>query len=112
MNNEETRAARIQVVKGDLTSLRSELLHVEKKIHELRGIIPPLANNPSVDMTELAANITLAFRHLEDSRMRLGKAIQSLEGGVSIFDKPTMPFPLTPSGSPRAHEGEPAPSPF
>ena len=36
---------------------------------------------------EMMANYTLAFRHLEDARMRLGKVIQYLEGGTSIFDK-------------------------
>jgi hypothetical protein len=37
--------------------------------------------------SEMHANITLAFRHLEDARMRLGKVIQAFEGGVSCYDK-------------------------
>lgn len=36
---------------------------------------------------EMIANIMLAYRHLEDARMRLGKVIQAYEGGVSIYDK-------------------------
>ena len=36
---------------------------------------------------EIRANIMLSFRHLEDARMRLGKAIQYIDGGVSILDK-------------------------
>ena len=30
---------------------------------------------------QMQANIQLAFRHLEDARMRLGKAIQAFDGG-------------------------------
>jgi hypothetical protein len=36
---------------------------------------------------EMKANIMLAFRHLEDAKMRLGKAIQAHDGGKSIYDK-------------------------
>ena len=36
---------------------------------------------------EMKANIMLAVRHLEDARMRIGKAIQYSGDGVSIYDK-------------------------
>lgn len=36
---------------------------------------------------EMHANLQLAYRHLEDARMRLGKSIQAYEGGVSIYDQ-------------------------
>ena len=42
----------------------------------------PLTRNPN-----MAANLTLAFRGLEDARMRLGKVMQAAQGGVSILDK-------------------------
>ena len=29
------------------------------------------------------ANLTLVFRHLEDARMRCGKVMQAMQGGVS-----------------------------
>jgi len=35
----------------------------------------------------MIANTILAYRHLEDAAMRLGKALQAMNGGVSIFDK-------------------------
>lgn len=35
---------------------------------------------------EMKANIMLSFRHLEDARMRLGKAIQAFDGGTSVYD--------------------------
>ena len=36
---------------------------------------------------EMIANLMLAFRSLEDARMRMGKAIQAHEGGESVYDK-------------------------
>ena len=36
---------------------------------------------------EMRANVMLAYRHLEDARMRLGKAIQAFDGGTSVYDK-------------------------
>jgi hypothetical protein len=38
---------------------------------------------------EAIANVMLAYRHLEDASMRLGKVIQALDGGVSVYDKRT-----------------------
>jgi hypothetical protein len=35
---------------------------------------------------EMHANITLSFRHLEDSAMRLGKGIQAYDQGKSSYD--------------------------
>ena len=37
--------------------------------------------------SERIANLTLAFRHLEDCRMRLGKAMQAAQGEVSLYDR-------------------------
>lgn len=42
---------------------------------------------PSTDVAEAQANVMLSYRHLEDSAMRLGKAIQAYDGGVSVYDK-------------------------
>ena len=38
---------------------------------------------------EVIASLMLAYRHLEDASMRLGKAIQHIDGGVSVYDKET-----------------------
>jgi hypothetical protein len=48
------------------------------------GVIP---THGGPDFAEMQANLMLAYRHLEDARMRLGKVIQAQEGGVSIYDK-------------------------
>ena len=36
---------------------------------------------------EMKANIMLAYRHIEDLRMRLGKAIQAYDGGKSVYPR-------------------------
>lgn len=41
------------------------------------------------DTGEMIANLRLAYRHLEDASMRLGKAIQAHDGGVSVYDRAT-----------------------
>ena len=48
-----------------------------------------LAMKANMDNGEAIANVMLAYRHLEDASMRLGKAIQALDGGVSVYDKRT-----------------------
>ena len=40
-----------------------------------------------IEAGEMKANITLAYRHLEDVRMRLGKAIQAYDGGTSCYPR-------------------------
>jgi hypothetical protein len=37
--------------------------------------------------SEMHANLTLSYRHLEDAVMRLGKAIQAYDHGISIYDR-------------------------
>jgi hypothetical protein len=39
------------------------------------------------DVGEAKANIMLAYRHAEDVGMRLGKVLQAMDGGVSVYDK-------------------------
>ena len=66
---------------------------------EMRGNIQDVANDVKLmkggltldplpggaDVGEVMANITLAYRHLEDAKMRIGKVIQAIEG-VSVYD--------------------------
>jgi hypothetical protein len=50
---------------------------------------PRPQGEPREDRGETIANIMLAYRHLEDASMRLGKALQSIDGGVSVYDRST-----------------------
>lgn len=71
----------INDARGATQNLADVVKHIERH--------PALATlaKPGEDMGEAIANLRLAYRHLEDARMRLGKSIQAMEGGVSIFDK-------------------------
>lgn len=37
--------------------------------------------------SEMKANLMLAYRHLEDARMRFGKVIQAFDGGKSVYPR-------------------------
>lgn len=51
-----------------------------------RGHFPARENEQP---SEVIANVVLSYRHLEDAGMRLGKAIQMRDGGISVYDKKT-----------------------
>ena len=72
----------IEVTKGRLAKILDT-----KGFAELPNVFLDGANIPIGMQANIAANITLAFRHLEDARMRLGKAMQAYQGGISIFDR-------------------------
>jgi len=44
-----------------------------------------LADNPLGKRCEMYDNLLLAYRHLEDARMRVGKAVQAYDGGKSVY---------------------------
>ena len=73
---------------ADCEALRREIKPIAEKTRALVGtrIDPPLGHSG-----EATANVMLAYRHLEDASMRLGKAIQALDGGVSVYDKTQVP---------------------
>jgi hypothetical protein len=73
---------------------------IEQHIKNLRMAIKALAGevkashehpvfekpNAVMDDDEMHANLTLAYRHLEDAAMRLGKVVQAFDGGKSVYD--------------------------
>ncbi len=82
----------IEIITGHLESARSSIKAVAAEVNRLRkGPMAPhnfkLALDGHPETGEVVANITLAYRHLEDASMRLGKAIQAADGGVSVYDK-------------------------
>lgn len=83
----------VEELKGVAREMREVIKRMGDSVQEFKGliketsdcgIIPP---NPPIDFGETIANAVLSFRHLEDARMRLGKAIQALDGGVSVYDR-------------------------
>lgn len=73
-------------------SVRSCMLSWEKMVLDLKECgelnLPP--ETPNQDIGEAKANIMLAYRHMEDARMRIGKVIQAMSGGKSIYDTKTL----------------------
>lgn len=72
---------RIETMKEACFQAREAIEAVKEKVNALRsdesfGAIP-----------ECGANLTLAFRHLEDAKMRVGKAIQAIDGGTSCYPR-------------------------
>lgn len=61
---------------------RQKVKHLADGVKSMMNI-----SSKGEDAGEQKANIMLAYRHLEDARMRLGKVIQAYEGGESIYDK-------------------------
>jgi hypothetical protein len=71
--------------------LREELKAIAPRVLILRrhpAFTGADTNAPlSRDLGEMLANIMLAYRHLEDAAMRLGKAVQAYDGGASVYPR-------------------------
>jgi hypothetical protein len=66
-------------------ALRAEILDFDRRVLSLREVIAQFG--AGTDAPEMLANIILTHRHLEDARMRLGKAVQAYDGGLSVYDR-------------------------
>lgn len=71
-----------------MNGARDRLLAEERRLRAFKDDLRVREQAVGEDHPEMLAQVTLAFRHLEDARMRLGKVIQYGEGGVSINDSP------------------------
>jgi hypothetical protein len=68
--------------------LRAKCKEIEQEIRDLMGHGDIVDQDRAGAYTgEVKANIMLAVRHIEDTRMRLGKVCQYADDGVSIYDK-------------------------
>lgn len=72
------------VFEESVAEIRAALLPIEVLVLSLKR--SKFLAEPNTDqnaINESVANIMLAFRHVEDARMRLGKIFQALSGGIS-----------------------------
>lgn len=69
--------------------LRDQILGLGDQVRLLMGHEAFQGEETSERREEMKANIMLSYRHVEDARMRLGKVMQQIQGGVSIYDKKT-----------------------
>ncbi len=86
MDDVKTIIANIDKLRADIGSIDKDVLSEKAKLLSL----PPFMTSNGPDRNEAVASIVIAHRNLEDGRMRLGKVIQALEGGVSILDHPKV----------------------
>ncbi len=67
---------------------RTTIKVAAEQVNVLRKESAALVREEGAD-PEVVANVTLAYRDLESASMRLGKALQALDGGVSVYDRAT-----------------------
>lgn len=66
-------------------AIRAQLKEIGTEADGLRRQLRDLGASQGEDV----ANATLAYRHIEDASMRLGKVLQAIDGGVSVYDRTT-----------------------
>ncbi|HEX3445811.1 MAG TPA: hypothetical protein VHS80_13930 [Chthoniobacterales bacterium] len=66
--------------------LRADILPLEARIKQIEQSLA-LFYSVGADKQEMLANLKLAYRHLEDARMRVGKAVQAYDGGESCYPR-------------------------
>jgi hypothetical protein len=70
---------------AELVRLLLKHPHLENPLNG-PGVISRQELNQALEYNqEICDNVMLAYRHLEDARMRLGKAIQASDGGASLY---------------------------
>ena len=86
---EEMPTGHIPTVKEICDELRVDIRNLGTRILELRRH-NDFSGSPEDyvgQQSEMRANIMLAYRCLENARMRVGKILQAADDGVSILDK-------------------------
>lgn len=68
---------------------RATIKDLASRIKGNADLVKSLDQTGNSDKGEMIANLMLSYRHLEDASMRLGKAIQAHDGGMSVYDKNT-----------------------
>lgn len=76
-----------------LDNFRKELKDIAKRIKATKEYKTKCEVDGTEDRDEELANLTLAYRHLEDASMRIGKTLQALAGGDSIYDNNAVGTP-------------------
>lgn len=76
---------------GAANDARVDLKRVAMAVDAMRDtMMDALTTVPAKQRGDAAANIVIAFRAIEDASMRLGKVMQALDGGISVYDKQSV----------------------
>lgn len=96
MNNTKL-TSEISTPDGRTTEFKTYANYLRARIADLGRLVQCFKKHPGIqhadlrfckvesDRGEMVSNVILAYRHLEDASMRLGKAIQAYDGGVSCY---------------------------
>jgi hypothetical protein len=79
-----------------MDDIRVEIKDIAQRVQsikEYKQSKPSPEPGTNENVGEIMANLTLAYRHLEDASMRIGKVKQHRNGGVSIYDKNVVGSP-------------------
>ena len=82
MTEVDSFKAQVNPLRAEIGALCEKILSLKKSL-----LLTTKEEVAGANKGEVAANIMLAYRHAEDARLRLGKAIQAADGGVSVYDK-------------------------
>ena len=77
--------------KVKMTAFRESLKGLTGEAVAIKNEVAGGAEIAGQNKGEMIANITIAYRHLEDAAMRFGKAIQAADGGESPLGGPNTP---------------------
>jgi len=80
-------------MKEKMDDMRVRLKTIGAELMEIKHSIGEEETPTEMDLGEVMANLTLAYRHIEDASMRCGKVIQFSEGGKSPYDKNVVGSP-------------------
>lgn len=79
---------------GEELPLKERCFRVREKIEEIKKHTASLTGSDFFlvpgelgQHAEIRDNIKLAYRHLEDAKMRIGKVIQAIDGGESCYPR-------------------------
>ena len=78
-----------------LNEFRVKLKALAKEVKEAKETKSKCEVNGTEDIGEEMANMMLAYRHLENASMRIGKTLQACSGGVSPYDNTAVGTPET-----------------
>ena len=76
-----------------LDDFRKRLKAIAKDVKVAKTVRIQRPEDDNEDRGEVLANLTLSYRHLEDASMRIGKTIQALAGGESIYGNSAVGTP-------------------
>jgi hypothetical protein len=85
MDNSEPKTSEPKTLQEVCYEFRAECLDIETRARATKKTIQE--NEFAGDKAEMIAQITLAYRAIEDARMRFGKVVQYYDGGTSVYPR-------------------------